>query len=77
MKTNLKIGLPMVESFSERQKYINLEIKMIELIDEINQTEIPEENEENIVESLEKLIERMFLMRTQFDNEIIKNNYKL
>ena len=67
----------MVENFSERQKYINLEIKMIELIDEINQTEIPEENEENIVESLEKLIERMFLMRTQFDNEIIKNNYKL
>jgi len=76
MKINLKTGLPMVENFSERQKYINLEIKIIDLIDEINQVQIPEENE-NIVENLEKLVERMFLMRTQFDNEIIKNNYKL
>lgn len=76
MKTNLRTGLPMVENFSERQKYINLEIKIIDLIDEINQVQMPEESE-NILENLEKLVERMFLMRTQFDNEIIKNNYKL
>lgn len=73
MKTNLKTGLPMVESFIERQKYINLESKIIDLIDEINDIQLPVMEAENIVENLEKLIERMFLMRTQFDNEIIKN----
>lgn len=73
MKTNLKTGLPTVESFIERQKYINLESKIIDLIDEINDIQLPVMEAENIVENLEKLIERMFLMRTQFDNEIIKN----
>jgi len=73
MKTNLKTGLPMVESFIERQKYINLESKIIDLIDEINDLELPVIDEENIVENLESLIDRMFLMRMRFDKEIIKN----